>query len=203
MHYLILGFTLGLSAGITPGPLLTLVIAASLRRGLSGGLRVALVPFITDTPIVVLSLFLLHQLPPWALTAVAVAGGLLVIYLGVNTLRAARRVQFLDQMGELGAGGGELWQGALVNVLNPHPYLFWATVGGPTLLAGWQQSAMNAVLFLLSFYALLVGSQAVVAWLVARQRRALTPAGYRRVLTVCGAVMIALGLMLIRGAWMA
>ena len=203
MNYLILGLTLGLSAGITPGPLLTLVITASLRRGWAGGLQVALAPLITDAPIIIFSVLLLDQLPPWALTAVTVAGGLLVIYLGIDALRAARRAQLPTQAGKNSATGGELWQGALVNALNPHPYLFWATVGGPTLLASWREGGVYATTFMLSFYALLVGSKMVVAWLVARQRRALSPAGYRRVLIVCGVAMMALGLMLIREAWIA
>ena len=203
MNYLMLGLTLGLSAGITPGPLLTLVITASLRRGWAGGLLVALAPFVTDAPIIALSLLLLDRLPPWALTAVTGAGGLLVIYLGVDALRAARRAELPGQAEEGSTGGNELWQGALVNLLNPHPYLFWATVGGPTLLAGWRESAAYAVAFLAGFYALLVGSKVIIAWLVARQSRALSPRAYRVVLSVLGVAMIVLGVLLIREAWTA
>jgi len=200
MHYLILGLTLGLSAGITPGPLLTLVITAALRRGLTSGLLVALAPFVSDAPIIALSLLLLDRLPPWALTAVTTAGGLLVIYLGVDALRAARRAELPGQA-ESSAGRSELWQGALVNALNPHSYLFWATVGGPTLLAGWREGAANAIAFLAGFYALLVGSKVIVAWLVARQSRALSPRVYGVLLNVLGAAMIVLGVLLIREAW--
>ncbi|MDH7486301.1 MAG: LysE family translocator [Anaerolineae bacterium] len=201
MHYLFLGLTLGLSAGITPGPLLTLVITAALRRGLTGGLLVALAPFVTDAPIIALSLLLLDRLPPWALTAVTAAGGLLVVYLGVDALRAARRRELPGQIEGNSIGRSELWQGALVNALNPHPYLFWATVGGPTLLAGWREGTAYAAAFLLGFYALLVGSKVIVAWLVARQSRALSPRVYRLALNLLGVAMIALGLLLVRQAW--
>ena len=203
MNYLILGLTLGLSAGITPGPLLALVITASLRRGLAGGLQVALAPFVTDAPIIVLSILLLEQLPPWALTAVTVAGGLLVITLGINTLRAARHAQLPAQAERSSASRSEMWQGALVNALNPHPYLFWATVGGPTLLAGWREGAMYAAAFLLGFYGLLVGSKVIVAWLVARHAGALPRRGYRLVLAILGLAMVMLGGLLIREAWVA
>jgi len=202
MNYLILGLTLGLSAGITPGPLMTLVITASLRRGFINGLLVALAPFITDAPIIALSVLLLDRLPPWALTAVTVAGGLLVIYLGVDALRSARHAQLPDRAGESSdRGRSELWQGSLVNALNPHPYLFWATVGGPTLLAGWQEGAVYAVAFLVGFYALLVGSKVIIAWLVARQSQALSARAYRIVLTILGLAMVVLGVLLIREAW--
>lgn len=204
MNYLILGLTLGLSAGITPGPLLTLVITASLRRGFVGGLLVALAPFVTDAPIIALSVLLLDRLPPWALTAVTAAGGLLVIYLGIDGLRAARRAQLPAQAEKNSLGvKSELWQGALVNALNPHPYLFWTTVGGPTLLAGWREGAVYAVAFLVGFYALLVGSKVIIAWLVDRQSQALSSSGYRIVLTILGLAMVVLGALLIREVWTA
>jgi len=141
VSYLLLGLTLGLSAGITPGPLLTLVITASLRRGLRGGLLVALAPFITDAPIIALSLLLLDRLPPWAMTVVTLVGGLVVIYLGIDALRAARSAEVPGPTAAGGGQGRDLWKGALVNLLNPHPYIFWATVGGPALLAGWREGA--------------------------------------------------------------
>lgn len=201
MSYLILGLTLGLSAGISPGPLMTLVITASLRRGLAGGLLVALAPFITDAPIIALSLLLLDRLPPWAMTAVTVVGGLVVICLGVDALRSARQAELPSQEEDGNGTGRELWKGALVNLLNPHPYLFWATVGGPTLLAGWRENAVYAVAFIVGFYALLVGSKVIIAWLVARQSRELPLRAYRVVLGMLGAAMVVLGVLLIRQAW--
>jgi threonine/homoserine/homoserine lactone efflux protein len=34
----------GLSAGLSPGPLLTLVIAETLKRGIAAGIRIAVAP---------------------------------------------------------------------------------------------------------------------------------------------------------------
>lgn len=200
MSYFVLGLTLGLSAGITPGPLLTLVISASLRRGWIGGLWVALSPLITDAPIIALALLVLDRLPQWAMAVVTVAGGLLVIYLGVDALRTARHAQLPSASGEAGSGN-ELWKGALVNALNPHPYLFWATVGGPTLLAGWRERPALGVAFLAGFYTLLLGSKVIIAWLVGSQRRRLSPQVYRVVLVVLGIALLILGILLIRQAW--
>jgi threonine/homoserine/homoserine lactone efflux protein len=201
MNYLLLGLTLGLSAGITPGPLLTLVVTASLRRGLVGGLLVALAPFLSDAPIIALSLLLLDRLPPWAMTAVTVIGGLVVIALGVDALRAARRAELPSQAAGAEGAGNELWKGALVNLLNPHPYLFWATVGGPTLLAGWRESPAYAVAYLVGFYGFLVGSKIMIAWLVASRSQALSPRAYRIILTILGLAMMVLGALLVREAW--
>ena len=46
------GILLGVSAGVSPGPLFALVIAETLHHGTKAGLRVALVPLVTDMPIV-------------------------------------------------------------------------------------------------------------------------------------------------------
>ena len=48
-------------------------------------MRVALSPLITDAPIILLSLLLFAALPPLFEQAVTVAGGLYVIYLGIDT----------------------------------------------------------------------------------------------------------------------
>jgi threonine/homoserine/homoserine lactone efflux protein len=192
---------MGLSAGVSPGPLLTLVITASLRSGLAGGLRVALAPLITDLPIVVLSVLLVDHLSPQVLRWVGILGGLVVIWLGIETLRSARNAILPDGSDEAADPNRELWRGAAVNALNPHPYLFWATVGGPALVQGWRVSPWYALAFLISFYSLLIGSKIVIAWLVSSQAGGLSLTWYRRVLAGCGLLLLVMGCLLIWQVW--
>jgi threonine/homoserine/homoserine lactone efflux protein len=192
---------MGLSAGISPGPLLTLVIAASLRSGLTGGLMVALAPLITDAPIIALSVLLAGSLPPEALRWVGTLGGLVVIWLGIETLRSSSKA-ILRQDAEAGANPRrELWRGVVVNALNPHPYLYWATVGGPALVSGWRASPWHALAYMFPFYALLVGSKMAVAWLISSRADGLSLTWYRRVLTGTGMLLLGMGLLLIWQMW--
>lgn len=188
---------------------MTLVIATSLREGFWHGLRVAVAPFITDLPIILLSLFLLSRLPPWTLAVVGLAGGLYVVYLGWETIRSAREAapslvhsSTVDRPSTVDPPSSHraLRRGALVNALNPHPYLFWATVGGPTLLAAWSRSPWQGVAFLVGFYATLVGSKVAVAALVGSQSHRFTDAWYRRILVALGVLLIGLGAWLAWGA---
>lgn len=199
MSYLLLGLTLGFGAGISPGPLMALVITASIRKGLDGGLRVAVAPLITDVPIILLTLFALDQMPAWALRGLTIAGGLVVIYIGVEISRSARTATLDGETSEVEQMSSELWRGVLVNALNPNPYIFWVTVGGPTLLAGWRESSIYPLAFLVSFYTLLVGSKIAIAWLIDSRTEALSPVWYRCTLMVCGMMMIGLGLSLVAG----
>jgi threonine/homoserine/homoserine lactone efflux protein len=89
----------------------------------------------------------------------------------------------------------------VVNALNPHPYLFWATVGGPALVSGWRVSPWHALAFLLPFYSLLIGSKIVIAWLVSSQASGLSLTWYRRVLAGCGLLLLIMGGLVIWQAW--
>lgn len=202
MPYLLLGASLGLSAGLSPGPLMTLVITTSLRDGFWQGLRVAIAPFLTDLPIILVSLFVLKLLPAWSLTVLGVAGSLYIIFLGLETMRASRHAS-LEQLRDSNRASESLSRqslsrGALVNLLNPHPYIFWATVGGPTLLAALEQGLVYAAAFLVGFYTLLIGSKIAIAALIHSQSRQLSTTWYRRILAALGVLLIGLGIWL---AW--
>ncbi|MBN1659758.1 MAG: LysE family translocator [Anaerolineae bacterium] len=203
LTYLALGLSMGLSAGISPGPLLALVITASLRSGLAGGLRVALAPVVTDLPIVTLAVLLAGVLSPEALRWVGTVGALVVVWLGIETLRAARHADLPQLAAERADPQREMWRGVVVNLLNPHPYLFWGTIGAPTLVKGWRESPWHAAAFVLAFYALLLGSKVVVAWVVSRQAGALSLAWYRRVLAVCGVLLFGMAGLLLWQMWAA
>ena len=199
--YLLLGLSMGLSAGFSPGPLMTLVVTASLRSGLRGGLRVAMAPLLTDVPIILLSVLLLGRLPPGVLRWVGLVGGLVLIWLGVEGIRSARKAQLPTDDGRASDPSRDLWRGAAVNALNPNPYLFWGTVGGPVLVSGWRLSPWHALAFLVPFYTLLVGLLMSMAWLVSHQAGRLSLVWYRRVLTGCGLLMLGLGGLLIWKTW--
>ncbi|MGE5152858.1 MAG: LysE family transporter [Bdellovibrio bacteriovorus] len=189
---------LGLAAGLAPGPLLALVMAESLRGGAASGVRVALAPLLTDAPIVVLSWGLAGSLDPsspW-LAALSLAGALLVAHLALGQWQAT--------LPEPGAGSvsRSLGRGVAVNLLSPHPWLFWITIGGPLLAAASRESVAPALAFLLAFYALLVGTKVLLALLTARWGRGLTENGYR---VVCRLLGVALALFALRlafdGVW--
>ena len=84
------GLLLGMSAGLAPGPLLTLVIAQTLRHSAREGTRIALAPLITDPPIVAVSVFVLSELSGFEkiIGAASLAGVVYVFYLAYGSLLA-------------------------------------------------------------------------------------------------------------------
>ena len=189
---------LGFAAGVSPGPLMSLVVNTALERGFSSGLKVALAPILTDAPIVLLSLFVVRRLPSAAVPWLSIAGGLFVLWIGWASMRGVRSAS-LSATGEA-SSHRDLLRGALVNALSPHPWLFWLSVGSPLLAAAWDRAPALALGFLAVFFGLLVGLKAIVAALVGEGRRFLSDRAYRIVLAVSAVVLLALGaLLLVRG----
>ena len=190
VELLLLGLALGLAAGVSPGPLLALVITSSLERGFGAGLRVAVAPLLTDAPIILVALLLLKDMPESLLAGLGVIGGCLAIYFGIGTIKS----DMPASEAKVTTGSyQDLVRGALVNFLNPHPWLFWATVQGPLLIRGWRQSPFVGLGFVASFYLAIVGSKVAIAAIVARSRRDLDPRWYRRLLMGCGVLLVVLG----------
>jgi threonine/homoserine/homoserine lactone efflux protein len=193
MNYLIIGATLGFTAGISPGPLLTLVITRTLERGLGAGVRVAIAPLLTDLPIIVVSMTVFAVLPPAIERTLTIAGALFIFYLAWEILRAARHAHLAAATLAPGTATADLWRGMLVNFLSPHPWLFWIGVAAPLLTSAWQTGAWAATGFLVGFYGLLVGSKVLVAFGVAGGRRFLNDTWYRRLLGASAALLIFFG----------
>jgi threonine/homoserine/homoserine lactone efflux protein len=191
MTALLLGLGLGFGAGVAPGPTLALAVSSTLQRGFRAGLQVAMAPLVTDGPIIVVTLLVLNVLPRTVVVAMAALGGAFVIYLGIDTLRQARKGTVSEAEGL--ASRRDLWRAALVNVLNPHPWIFWLAIGGPLLRSAWARAPLHAVVFMSGFYALLVGSKVAVSWAVALGKKRVSHDWYQRVLVVAGIMLVAAG----------
>ncbi len=194
-HYLTIGVILGLSAGLSPGPLLTLVISETLRHDITAGIKVAIAPVVSDLPIILLTFFLLSRLTNvhGVLGVLSLAGGLFILYLGFEGIRTTGMELPLPEVKTK-----SLTKGVLTNVLSPYPYLFWLSVGAPLIVKAFDQG-INAVLaFILGFYVCLVGSKILLAILVGRSRSLLHSKGYIYTMRFLGIVLCVLAFVLFR-----
>ena len=172
---LVTGFIFGLSSGLAPGPLLVLLITQTLRHNTREGIKVAAAPLITDLPIVLLSLFVLIQLEHFnrALALISMAGGLYVLYLSYGCFRMKPFT-----LGEMKTDPRSLKKGVLVNFLNPNPYLFWLTFGGPFILKLREAGRLAPFAFFFSFYLSLIGSTVFLALIAGKSRTLLNSRAY-------------------------
>jgi len=193
--FLVSGIAFGLAAGIAPGPLLTLVFSETIKYGYREGLKVAISPLLTDLPIIVLCLALVDYLSSFdALYGVlSLLGGLFLCYLAYENI-FHRPPESLDQQ----KAPRSLRKGAVVNLLNPHPYLFWLTVGSGMLLRSYEISLLSSLGFLSGFYFCLVGSKIGLAYLCERSRFFLQNRLYRHTLRFLGVVLLVFAILFIK-----
>ena len=191
--YLSYGAILGLSAGVSPGPLLALVISQTLQHNAREGARVAAAPVLTDLPIILLGLLVLSSLPEprFVLGVLSFAGSVFVMYLGVSSLRYQSPDLELPT-----APPRSYFKGALVNLLSPHPYLFWFTVGVPTILKAYPDTPLGALGFVVIFFSMIVGSKVAIAVIVGRSKRFLVSSAYRWIMRILGVLMMGFSLVL-------
>lgn len=177
---MLLGVGIGLAAGLSPGPLLALVVSSTLRRGFVAGVRVSMAPLITDAPIVALTVAVVDALPESLLRALALGGAAYLLWLAARSLRS-----------EPATDPGDLRQGVAVNLLSPHPWLFWLGAGAPILRTAWERAPGRAVAFVAGFYALLVGTKVAVAALMAAARPVVLDRWYGAIRVVAAALLAA------------
>jgi threonine/homoserine/homoserine lactone efflux protein len=195
--FLLAGILLGLSGGLAPGPLLTLVASETLRHGVRAGVRVALAPLLTDLPIILGTVLLLRPLADQSLplALIHLGGGLYLAWLG------RQGVHFRGAELEPTDPTGSLRRGVITNFLNPSPYLFWLAVGTPTVLEAWQHGWPVAVAFVAVFYALLVGSKVLLAVALGRARPVLRSRGYIVLMRGLGLLLLAYALLFLHQSW--
>ena len=195
MLYFITGVLFGSVAGLSPGPLLTLVISETLKHNRKQGIIVASAPLVTDIPIVFLSVFILAKLSDFrhVLGAVSLSGALFLGYLAYESITVKGAALNFAQVKPR-----SLRQGIITNFLSPHPYLFWMTVGAPTALKGYGISLLAPLMFIAGFYLFLIGSKITVALFVDRHKSFLSSSAYVYVIRLLGVLLLVFSLKFIK-----
>lgn len=198
--FLLLGLSFGLQASINPGPSLTLAISRSLRNGPRAGMLVTIAPLLTDAPIIAVATLLVGNLPRTLFGWLGIIGGAYIIWLGIRGVRDAwsRTIDLATLSTSRNATDDgsitSLFSAMLINFLNPNPYLFWGTAGGPNLVKAWTAHGLpGAALFVLGFYVMLVGVRATLAFVIGRNRSAFSPSLYQSLLIGSGVLLCILG----------
>jgi len=192
------GALLGFSAGFSPGPLFALVLSQTLQHGTREGCKVALAPLATDLPLIVLSTFLLQQLSDFKplLGCVSLFGALYLLWIAYGTFHCGQAAA----TPEAGAPRS-LGRGMLVNALSPHPYLFWISVGAPTILKGIiGGNLLAAPAFVVGFLGCLVGAKMALAVLVGKSRRFMAGKVYHSIMRLLALLLFVFAFLLAREA---
>ena len=193
LTYVTTGFLLGLT-GLIPGPLLTLVISESIKHGTKAGIKVAASPLITDLPIILVTILIMSRLAntDYILGTIAFGGSIFLIYLAFESF------SFRGAIADTNIPDNLLKKGIIANLLNPSPYVFWFTIGAPTIIKAFSESFINAALFLVVFYSVLVGSKIVIAVIAGKAKYFLSSRYYLYLIRALGIILFLFALYFIK-----
>jgi len=194
----------GFSGAIMPGPLLTVTIGESARRGFVAGpllvvghalLEILLVLLLVLGAAEFLASSRVH-------TVIAVVGGAFLVYMGWSMCRDARLGRVSLQL-ESGTDSDEAEQvrpgmhpvpaGILVSLSNPYWSLWWATVGLAYITTSMDRGAAGLLAFISGHLLADFIWYGLVSGTVAGGRRFMTPGVYRGIIIVCGVFLVGLG----------
>jgi threonine/homoserine/homoserine lactone efflux protein len=195
LPYLISGILLGLAAGAMPGPLNTLVISETIRHSRKHGLMVAIVPVLTDLPIIILCVFIVAALEQFntILGCIAISGSLYLAYLAYESF-TVKGADFVA----IDSAPQSLRKGVIANFLSPNPYVFWMTIGATTIMNGYRINIMAVVFFLASFYICLVGVKITLATIVDKFKSFMSSSAYLYILKAMGLALLVFSLIYAR-----
>jgi threonine/homoserine/homoserine lactone efflux protein len=154
LYYLIFGITYSFAAVAQPGPFQAFLFSQSITNGWRKTFPLVFAPLISDLPVIILVLFVLTNMPHEVLWILQSVGGLFLLYLAFNAYKAWH-VFHQNEVLEI-SPQRNVFKAAMVNILNPNPYLAWSLILGPLLMKGWSESPANGIVLILAFYSFMV-----------------------------------------------
>lgn len=185
---LLIGIGYALSAALQPGPLQAFFLSKVAEGGWRRALPAAFAPLVSDGPIALVAILLLQALPPSFRDWLQLAGGLLLLYFSWSAFQNWRR-GLPDSQGDPGSTPRTIRQAALINLLNPNPYLGWSLVMGPAVISAWEEGPWLAAALLAAFYITLISASLGVIFLMGQAL--LIGPGARRTLSLVSALLLA------------
>ena len=191
IQMLILGFVIGLTGALAPGPTLVATINASITGSWTTGLKVSLGHLIAELFLVILILMGLTTVALPYTSAIAGFGGAALVAFGALTIAGSRKASMSHTALETVAN--PYMAGLVTSAANPYFWIWWLSIGSAMVIAG-----LEGGLFLVA--ALMVGHwSADTLWLtlvstgVSSGRTIFSDTTYRKIIAFCGIFLILFG----------
>jgi threonine/homoserine/homoserine lactone efflux protein len=188
----ILGFLIGLTGALAPGPTLIATINTSLKGGWSVGPKVTLGHILVEIIMVCFIILGISVLIGTYSFLIAGIGGVSLIVFGSLTILECRHAT-LDG-GEKGRTiSNPYMAGVVTSLTNPYFWIWWLTVGSALLLSAYQGGLVLAGTFIIGHWAADLAWLTLVSASVHHGRLLLNQHMYRWILGACGVFLVVFG----------
>jgi threonine/homoserine/homoserine lactone efflux protein len=190
-------FTLALSGILTPGPILTVTIAESARRGFKAGPLIISGHALLELMVVLAIILGLGAYLKSALVMgiIASLGGAMLIWLGIGMVRTAGSLSIGAQKAgdNLEHTPHPFVMGILASISNPYWTLWWATIGLGYLVAAMKLGLGGVVIFFLGHITADFAWYSIVSLGVSRGKALVKDKTYQIIIRFCGLFLLGFG----------
>lgn len=189
----IMGFIIGLTGALAPGPTLIATIQSSIRTGWKSGPLVTGGHIIVELLVVILIMVGIPLLPSGSSVVVAIIGGTALFVFGVLTLHSSRTASLTLPSGSP-LSQSPLIAGLITSLSNPYFWIWWFSVGSALILSSLTNGFAGLVVFMCGHWLSDLSWFTLVSTSVHKSRAVFRDQEYKIILFGCGVLLIAFGL---------
>ncbi len=195
---LLLGFTIGLTGALVPGPMLFATIEVSLKKGWTAGPEVVLGHMLVE---LVLCMFIFFGAAAFfgagIISIIFLIGGLALVIFGLLTVKDARNAASSPKISktpsDLKLQSSPALIGLVTTVSNPYFWIWWLTAGGALLLREYEPGIITAVAFVLGHWTADLSWFTAVSGSFSHGKTFLSQKTHTNILYACGAFLVIFG----------
>lgn len=192
-------FAIGFLGALMPGPLLGMTIDTGLKKGLKGGLFLALGHAILDLVTLTLLMFGLKEFMtnPLVSAVIGIIGGSVLVNMGLKMfLQAKRNEVSLESISN--ETTSDKWhylmiKGVTVSISNPYYVIWWASVGLALVLSVSTLGFVGIVLVYLGHVASDFVWFGFVAFTMHKSHKIMSPKVYKSIILGIGSFVVCFG----------
>lgn len=184
-------FVIALSGALMPGPLLTVTISESTRRGAMAGPLMILGHGILE---LVLVLALLAGLAPIltrddVFVVIALVGGAILLWMAVSMFKSLPELH-LDLKGQEGSGQNLVLAGIVFSLANPYWTIWWASIGLGYIMQSVKYGFIGVVCFFTGHILADLVWYALISFGIAKGKNYFSDAAYRKLIGGCASFLL-------------
>ena len=183
---------IGLSGALMPGPMFTVCVAESYKKGFWAGPLMVLGHAIPEIALAVLFSIGLNKFldDKTVVGVIGIVGGLFLGWLAVKIFVEVRRGVTVDLTSKKDVGWGPLVAGIWTSVSNPGWIVWWATIGARYILLSLDHGIIGVAFFLVGHEMADLVWYGTVSFLVSRGRGRISDRIYHGVLYACSFLVL-------------
>jgi len=194
---LALGFTIGISAALIPGPMMFATVGISLEKGWRTGPFVFLGHSMVELTVILLviagaSSFITDS----TIAYMSILGGIVMILFGLVILKSAKsvsNVNIAESAKKFKGSVGPVSAGILTTALNPAFILWWLTAGSAIILQEYLFGILAIVAFIIGHWLADFSFLLTVASSTAKGKDLFSERTHRRILYFCSVFLMIFG----------